>query len=364
MRLSLRAGDRLVCIDGPVLAASAAGPVVELPEGWSITPGLVDLQINGLGELFPLEDPACLPSLDARLAAAGVTSWLCAVPSAERAAVAALADAVAAYRDGEDTGLLGLHLEGPVLSPAHAGAHPLEHLRAGDGRDARALLDLPGVRMVTVAPEVVGARTYAAEAIERGIVVAAGHTGATYEQALEAIDAGIDVATHLFNAMAPLHQRAPGVALAYLLHERTRVALIADGVHLHAAIVALALRVAGPRAFLVSDAAPGAGAAARQSPAGVLAGSAATLADGVRRIAIAHGRGIDEAARMASAVPAALLGAVDRATLAPGARADLALWDARLDVAGCIRAGVLAHATAELHALLERGPRSPRRRGR
>jgi len=353
MRLSLRAANRLVCIDGPVLSAPPAGPVVDLPEGWSITPGLIDLQVNGLGELFPLGDPACLPALDARLAAAGVTSWLCAVPSSEPARVAALAAAVAAARDGSDTGLLGLHLEGPVLSPEHPGAHPPEHLRRGDDPQTRALLELPGVRMITLAPEVPGARAYAAAAIARGIVVAAGHTGATYEQAIEAIEDGIDVATHLFNAMTPVHQRAPGAALAYLLDERARVALIADGVHLHDAILALALRVAGPRVFLVSDAAPDPDAAPdRRPPAGVLAGSAATLADGVGRIARVHGLGIEEAARMASAAPAALLEAADRGTLAPGARADLAIWDAELKVAGCIRGGEVASASDDLRALL------------
>ncbi len=199
-----------VAVDGSSFAAPD-GAAVELPEGWAITAGLIDLQVNGLEGLFPVVDPASLPALDRELAARGVAGYLVAVPSGDPEQVRALADAAEAFAAEPGSGLLGLHLEGPVLAPEYRGAHREEQLRPGDDPEALALLDLPGVRLVTVAPEVPGALAYARAAQDRGIVVAAGHTGATAEQAREAIDAGIRLVTHVFNAMTPVHQRAPGL---------------------------------------------------------------------------------------------------------------------------------------------------------
>jgi N-acetylglucosamine-6-phosphate deacetylase len=325
-----------VAFDGDTLAPPDETPRVLLPDGWAITPGLVDLQVNGMGEAFPLQDPSSLPDLDRMLAEAGVTGYLVAIPSADPGQVRDLAAAAEAFAREPASGLIGLHLEGPVLSPEHRGAHAAEHLRDGDDPEARALLDLPGVRLVTIAPEVPGAMAYAAEALARGISVAAGHTGASAEQAHAAIGAGVTLATHLFNAMTPVHQRAPGAALAYLVDRRSRVACIADGAHLHDDVVELILTTAGPRALLVSDVAPH-GGVHPDHPG--LAGSAATLADGVRRVATVHARGIATAARLGSERPAAAIGEANRGRLEPGARADLTIWDADLRVAATIRGG-------------------------
>jgi len=293
---------------------------VTLPDGCTVTAGLVDLQVNGLGDAYPLEDPTQLEALDAMLASHGVTSYLVAAPSSDPVSVAALSAAVAEFRGG----CLGLHLEGPVLNPDFRGAHALEHLRPASDLEARGLLELPGVRLITLAPELPGAMELARLAMDRGIVVAAGHTGATAEQAHVAIDAGITLCTHLFNAMTPVHQRAPGVGIAYVTDPRTHVAFIADGVHLHDDMVALILSVARDRAFIVSDAAP-----ARGVSSAVLAGSMAALDAGVRRIAASHT--FDLAIECASARPAAILDLPDRD--------DAVVWDEARDVIGAVRAG-------------------------
>jgi N-acetylglucosamine-6-phosphate deacetylase len=328
-----------VAVDGSSFAAPD-GAAVKLPEGWAITAGLLDLQVNGLDDLFPLADPASLPALDLELAARGVAGYLVAVPSADPEQVRALASAAEAFAAEPGSGLLGLHLEGPVLAPEFRGAHREEHLRTGDDPEALALLDLPGVRLVTVAPEVPGALAYARAAQDRGIVVAAGHTGATAEQAREAIDAGIRLVTHVFNAMTPMHQRAPGAALAYLQHPQARVAFIADGAHLHDDLVELILATAPDRCLLVSDVAPNEGVDPDHDG---LAGSAATIADGVRRVATVHGLGLTAAVGLASERPAEVLGDPGRGRVEPGARADMTIWAPGAEVAATFRGGRLVH---------------------
>ncbi|MFA5890321.1 MAG: amidohydrolase family protein [Actinomycetota bacterium] len=358
MRLTLAApaadgadGHILVAMDGGKFTHSAGAPDVTLPEGWKLTPGLVDLQVNGIDDVFPLEDPSRLPDLDALLAARGVARYLVAAPTADPAAVHDLARAAAEFTAGGDTGCAGLHLEGPVLSPAHAGAHPIEHLRNGDDAQARALLDLPGVRLVTLAPEVQGGLAYAAEATARGIAVAAGHTGMSAAQANEAIARGITLATHIFNAMTPIHQRAPGCALVYLLHPGARPTFIADGVHLADELVELILRLAGDRAILVSDAAPSTGVQRARPNDGRLAGSEAGLFDGVCRLVHTHGLSHAQAAHLASGHPANVLGNPHPGVFAPGASADLTIVDSSCDPVGTIRNGEFVYQTPECAAL-------------
>src|SRR5699024_5071243 len=133
----------------------------------------------------------------------------------------------------------GVHLEGPWLSPARCGVHDLAQLRAPDAGEIDALLAAAdgAIRMVTLAPELPGSIDATRRFVDAGIVVAVGHTDADYKQTRAAIDAGATVGTHLFNAMRPLHHREPGPALALLEDPRVTVELIADGVHVHPALV-------------------------------------------------------------------------------------------------------------------------------
>ena len=224
---------------------------------------------------------------------------------------------------------LGLHLEGPFLSAPKRGAHPEALLRLptidaieGWTRDA-------GVAVVTMAPDLPGALEVITALVERGVIVSLGHTPATADQAEAAIDAGARWVTHLFNAMAPLHHREPGLAGVALSDERLHVGLIPDGIHVHPTAVALAQRALGARLTLVTDAVSAMGLPSTSSEPGVrladgtLAGSDLGMDQGVRNLVEFSGCSPAEAVHAASAAPAALLGHAARGALVPGGRADV-----------------------------------------
>jgi N-acetylglucosamine-6-phosphate deacetylase len=228
-------------------------------------------------------------------------------------------------------GELGVHLEGPFLSPHRAGAHRVEVLRPPD---LTFLADLPArVRLVTLAPELPGALDALAALSARGVSVALGHSDAGYDQAVAAADAGARLVTHVFNAMAPLHHRAPGLAGAALADDRLVPCVIGDGVHVHPAVLALVLR-AGP-AVLVSDAVSAADVqvedGAARLPDGTLAGSVITLADAVRT-AVGAGVPLGVALTAATRTPADVMGRPALGRLVAGAAADVVAFGPSLDV--------------------------------
>jgi N-acetylglucosamine-6-phosphate deacetylase len=213
------------------------------------------------------------------------------------------------------------------------------------------------VRLVTVAPERPGALRFIRRLVARGVVVSLGHTGASHEEMLRGAAAGARMVTHLFNAMAPFAHRAPGAVGAALIDDRLTCGLIADGVHCHAAAIRLAVRAKGPeRVALVTDAMAAAGmppgryrlggrpvssdgVAARLAD-GTLAGSLLTMDRAVRNTVELAGVPVPDALRMASEVPARLLGL--RHGLARGRAADLVLLDRGLGVQATIVAGALS----------------------
>lgn len=203
-------------------------------------------------------------------------------------------------------GIVGIHLEGPWLSPRYAGAHDPRLLRDPDLGELERLLDAGAghIRMVTIAPELPRAIPAIELLVERGVVAAVGHTDATYEQTLHAISAGATVATHLFNAMRPIHHREPGPIPALLESPAVTIELIADGVHIHPAIYRMVLAAVGPdRIALVTDAMCAAGmpdgayqlgqlpvtvtCGEARLPDGTIAGSTASMAD-LHRFAVAQ----------------------------------------------------------------------------
>jgi N-acetylglucosamine-6-phosphate deacetylase len=209
--------------------------------------------------------------------------------------------------------------------------------------------------MVTLAPELSGGLAAVAQLAEAGVVAAIGHTDATYEQTREALRRGARAGTHLFNAMRPVHHREPGPVTA-LLESDAVVELIADGVHLHPAVLAASARVLGvDRTVLVTDAMAGAGmpdgsyslgerhvtvtdGIARRGD-GTIAGSTATLADALRYAVTVAGLPLQAAVAAATAVPAGFLGLGDVGHLRPGARADVTLLTADLRPAGVVFRG-------------------------
>jgi N-acetylglucosamine-6-phosphate deacetylase len=258
-----------------------------------------------------------------------------------------------------DAGLLaGIHLEGPWLSPRYAGAHEPSLLTTPRATDVDRLLEAGRghVRMVTLAPELDGALDAVARLAREGVVAAIGHTDATYDEARAALDAGARAGTHLFNAMRGLHHREPGPVAALLEDEEARIELVADGVHVHPSVLALAARAKPDRVVLVTDAMAAAAAAdgdyrlgrlevhvregvARLAQSGAIAGSTLTMGHAVRYAVTVAGLPLLEVVRAASSAPADLLGIERVGRLDPGAFADLVVLDDDLEVRRVMRRG-------------------------
>lgn len=325
-------------------------------------PGFVDLHCHGGGgHTFTTGDAAAARQAAAFHLRHGTTTMLASLVSSPfplmRAATEAFAPLVA------EGVLAGIHFEGPYLSPARCGAQNPDHLRDPSIQELTELVAVGGdaVRMMTLAAERNGAREAIRLLADRGVAAAVGHTDATYEQTRAAVSAGATVATHLCNAMRPVHHREPGPIVALLESAAVVCELIADGVHLHDGMLGFAARTAGPdRGALVTDAIAAAGmpdgayelggqsvvvadrvarlATADGSP-GAIAGSTLTMDAALRR-AVGAGLPLVDAARMAATTPARTLGLGEAiGALVPGLRADLVELDPDLRVVRVMRAG-------------------------
>ena len=320
-------------------------PDLELRTG-VLVPGLVDLQVNGYYGVDLADcDPEGWALVARRLPETGTTAFL---PTFITAPVARLAAALRSAQKiaGAATAgaqILGVHLEGPFLSPARAGAHRRDWMVPPSPEAVAELLDTGhGVlRLMTLAPETDGALATVAALVAAGVVVSVGHSDATAGQVAAAADAGARMVTHLFNAQRGLHHREPGVVGQALTDHRLTSGLIVDLRHVSAAACAIAFAAAPGRICLVTDAAasagmppgryllggqpaelpPGGGAPVR--PDGTLAGSALRMDLAVAN-AVSVGLGLAEAVAAASRIPADLIGRPDLGRLAPGAPADLA----------------------------------------
>ncbi len=324
---------------------------VDLGGGW-LLPGFIDAQVNGGGGVLFNNSPdvATLRTLAQAHRRFGTTGLLPTLISDDvqvmRAAIAATRQAIS---EGVP-GVLGIHLEGPYIAPARKGTHDPNKFRVPDAAEIALAASLDnGVTLLTLAPERVPLESIRA-LVERGVVVAAGHTAASYEEARAGLEAGIRGFTHLYNAMSPLTGREPGAVGAALEDRDSWVGIIADGVHVHPASlrVALACKPRG-KVMLVTDAMPPVGAedpsyelygevitavdGVVRNAAGSLAGSALDMATAVRNSVQLLGVSLAEAARMASTYPAQFLNLDDRyGHIAEGHHADLVLLDDALQV--------------------------------
>ncbi len=341
------AGPAFLVIEGERIARIEEGlhpsPDLSYPT-LTVVPGYVDLQVNGAaGCDFLSPTDAGLSDAHAYLLTTGTVAYL---PTLISAPEERLRRALAFFHEHAGRPhvprILGVHLEGPFLSPARPGAHRPEHMRPPSVEwIARLVEEFTGlIRLVTLAPELDGAQGVIEHLVSQGIVVAAGHTDATYAQATAAFDQGVRLATHLFNAMPPYHHREPGVVGAALAHPNVTCSVIADLVHLHPAVLAQVAALKGwERTALVSDAMAAAGAASARTTLGdrtatVVGGAprleGGTLAGSILRMDRAVGNmakvtgAWDQAARMASATPSRLLG-LEQGELRAGQRADLAI---------------------------------------
>ena len=337
-----------------------------------VSPGLIDLQINGGYGHDLQEDPESVWKLGRELPRSGVTSFLPTImsgpPGRTRSMLAALRARPTGYRGAEP---LGAHFEGPMLNPRHAGAHRPRNLRAAGIDVIEGWCRSAGVTMATVAPELAGALDVVGELRRRGIVVAAGHSAATGEESRAAIAAGVSTVTHLFNAMAPLHHRSPNLLSVALADRRITATMIVDGIHLDPITVAAAWNAKGPGGIaLVTDAVsamgrpPGAyrlsgtptisdGAGVRTAD-GMLAGSLLTMNRAAANLADFTGCGRRQALAAATCTPARIIGDGRRGCLDPGSIADLVLLDDDYRVHVTICGGLVSyvHDTAR-HRLPE-----------
>ncbi|MFZ0547456.1 MAG: N-acetylglucosamine-6-phosphate deacetylase [Candidatus Promineifilaceae bacterium] len=324
---------------------------IQTPDNHIIAPGFIDLHINGaFGHDFT-SNPRQITAVARNLPRFGITAFLPTLISAPLAQYQAAGQILKGIRhEPEMAAILGLHLEGPYLNRAKAGAHAVPYLRQPD-KEELMYFDSETIRFLTLSPELPGALPFIRAVRDRGIMVGIGHSTATYDETLAAADAGAVWGTHIFNGMGMLHHRHPGIVGALLTDDRLRLGLIADRVHIHPAIlrlVAAAKKASG--VTLVSNAIAAAGmplgdyplgnhtvsvesnSVGVRMPNGTLAGSLDMLDQAVRNMVHLARRPIAEVLQMASQTPAALMGLTHKGNLAPGCDADIVILDDSLQV--------------------------------
>ncbi len=307
-------------------------------DGLIICPGWVDVHIHGLGE-YTVDDSDGLLGIAEGLLSRGVTAFLPTVASAPHEEILRVCRSVAAAIDAQRRGgsgarILGLGLEGPYINPKRKGAHEEDFIRTPSWEEFLSYwrASAGAVRVVTVAPELPGGLKFIERVVAHGVTVSIGHTDATYREAVAAITAGATRATHLFNAMRPIHHREPGAVIACLEDPRVHIELICDLVHVSAPMIRLVHRLTGSaRLIAISDLISERGPAglvegAFRLPDGTLAGGGCALDEAVRTL-VKVGLPLDDALMAASATPARACGETGVGLLRLGGWADLIALD-------------------------------------
>lgn len=327
--------------------------------GDTLTPGFIDIHGHGGGGAAFDDGAAAIATARTLHRAHGTTR---AVLSLVTASIDDLAARVGMIADltAQDETILGSHLEGPFLDVGHKGAHTPGLLRPPDRASIARLIDAGRgtVRQVTLAPELPGGLAAIEQFAAAGVAVAVGHTNATEDESFAAFDTGATILTHAFNAMPGIHHREPGPVMAALRDERVTLEIIADGVHVHPHVVALAFAQAPGRVALITDAMAAAGApdghyelgglavtvtggTARLDIGGAIAGSTLTQ-DAALRLVVASGVPLATAVDALTRVPAHAIGVGDRfGALQPGFAADAVLLDDGLAVRAVWVDGIL-----------------------
>jgi N-acetylglucosamine-6-phosphate deacetylase len=358
------AGERIVSGQAVLLGGGRIEAVTDLKdprcrdaasidlENQILLPGFIDVQVNGGGGVLFNDDPSVetIRAIGAAHRQFGTTGFLPTLISDDLDTIGQAIAAVQSSLDTNSSSALGIHIEGPFLNWARRGVHDPKHLRRLDNGVISLLCSLRGGRTVlTLAPEMTTVDMIA-QLTARGILVSAGHSDANYAQTAAAIAHGVRGFTHLFNAMAPLAPREPGIVGAALYDPTTWCGIIVDGHHVDPVMLKLALRCKRrDRFMLVTDAMPAVGSSASsfilqgrtirvvdgacRDENGTLAGTALDMATAVRNAVSLLDLELAEAARMASEYPAAFLG-LDRelGKIAPGYRANLVALDDALQV--------------------------------
>jgi N-acetylglucosamine-6-phosphate deacetylase len=340
----------------------------------TLVPGFIDVHVHGVEGTDSLDGASAIQRIAERLPRFGVTGFcptsVACAPGDLRTMLAAVRAARFARPAGSSR-VLPAHLESNFINPEYRGAQPLDCLRlpGGQGREgeftgqeilAEIAAARPDVGIVTIAPEIDGAFPLIRSLAAHGHLVSLGHSGATYEQALEAIGAGARHATHLFNRMTPVAHRAPGLAGAVLEHDDVAAEIICDGVHVHPSMVRVAIAAKSPsRIMAITDATAGAGLPPGSRAAlggraitvreaaylddGTIAGSVLTMDRAFALLVSVMGQSLVDAATICSTTPARALGLQGFGVVAPGAMADLTVLGPDLTVTQTWIAGELAY---------------------
>lgn len=347
-----------------VSASSSANADITAPEGGWVVPGFVDVHVHGgYGSDFMEATQEAIQNITAFHGRNGTTSMLATSVTAPKKDIDALLEASKAYiasNPSEGARLIGVHLEGPFISEKWPGAQNPEHIVPPNAAWVQEWLEkYPGLlKQLTLAPEKEGALDVIRLLRANGVIAAAGHTDATYDQVIEAAAAGLNQAVHTYNAMTPLHHRKPGVVGAVLTDERITAEIIADGHHVHEAAIKLLTRAKGlDHMLLITDAMSASGlgngqyklgdvdvtvrdGVARLAHGDSLAGSTLTMIGAFRFMVERIGLSVPEASRLASTNPAKQLGMDGRiGSIRAGANADFILLTPNLDIAGVYRDG-------------------------
>lgn len=340
--------DKIRAIGGQ--AACAPDDCTEVIDGTGcfVAPGFIDIHVHGFAGASALDaDSASIARMSALMPSTGVTSFLATTMSESMPRLTGvLANIRAAMTQGGGAAVLGCHLEGPFINEQAKGAHEAQFMAQFSSDFLANHADV--IRLVTVAPELAGGTDFIKQCRQLGIQISVGHTAATFEQGMAAVEIGVSLFTHVFNAMPPLHHRQPG-ALGAALDSDAYCELIADNIHVHPAMQRLLLRAKGvERIILITDSTM-AGLPdgtyqlngqtvtvqdnAVRLPSGRLAGSALTLNVAVRNFMANTGLELPYALRTVTANPAQLLGLAHRkGRLAVSLDADLVILDGQLDV--------------------------------
>ena len=329
-----------------------------------VLPGFIDVHVHG-GAGYDTMDASVesLAGMAQFFARHGVTAFLPTSMTAPHAAIIEAVATVAQWQTQPITGArsLGVHVEGPYISPQFPGAQPAAYIRPPSLSELAELLAAGPVRMITLAPEVAGASEFISTALRQGVICVWGHTDATYEVCVRAAALGVTQATHTYNAMRAFNHRQPATVGATLALDSIYAQMIADNIHVHPAAMKILARGKGiARTILITDAMRAAGLPpgdydlGRQTVTvkdgvcqladGTLAGSILTMERALANFIAATGLSLAEAWPVTSRTPAQSLGlAQQMGSIAPGYQADLVLLDAQLDVVATVVGGQIVY---------------------
>jgi len=337
--------DRIICdIIPPGYKPGSKDEVIDVT-GRMVVPGFIDVHAHGAFGKDTVDGSwDAIYTMGRFFASHGVTSYLPTIGTfTPELIMKAIENVVTCPQPEDGARHLGIHIEGPYLNVEHRGAQQKDLIRKPDESEYKKWLGIEAVKLITIAPEVEKAVEFIDLGVEKNVEFAIGHSGASYEQVIEAANHGLKQATHLYNGMLGAHHRSPGTVGGILTDNRIFAQIIADGIHVHPAMVKLAVMAKGTsRIILITDSIRGAGMPDGKyddygqkftvkngialTPEGGLAGSTLMLDQAIKNMIEFTGMSLSEVLPMATSVPAQAMGWIEkRGELKPGADADITI---------------------------------------